>query len=106
MRCAGERDPAAGWALFEHLVTHEGQATTAELVGAARAVGVDEKAFRGCLADDRYVPQIAEDTLRAQQLGLDLNILGVWVDGWRIDNLGDPDHVHAAVQRALDGSAP
>ncbi|HUQ06726.1 MAG TPA: thioredoxin domain-containing protein [Kofleriaceae bacterium] len=106
MRCAGERDASASWAMFEHLVDHEGQATTALLVTASRAIGVDERAFRACLADDRHLPEITEDTLRAQQLGLDLNILGVWVDGWRIDNLGDLDHVHRAVQRAVDGVAP
>jgi hypothetical protein len=106
MRCAGERVAAASWAMFEHLADHEGQATTAELLAAARAVGVDERTFRACLAEDRHVPEITEDTLRAHQLGLDLNILGVWVDGWRVDNLGDPDHVFRVVQDALDRPAP
>lgn len=107
MRCAG--DHGKSWELFEHMADHELHATTPQLVEAARAIGLDARAldaFRACVTEDRYLEQVTEDTLRAEQLGLELNVLGIWVDGVRIDNPGDADHVYLTVQRLIGGAAP
>ncbi len=104
LRCADAQGQA--WRLFDHLVDHEGRATTPELVAAARAVALDEPSFRACVAADRHLEAITEDRLRAEQLGLDLNVLGIWVDGQRVDNVGDEAHVLQTIGQALAVAGP
>ncbi|MBZ0236332.1 MAG: thioredoxin domain-containing protein, partial [Deltaproteobacteria bacterium] len=104
LRCADEQEKS--WALLEHLAVHDGRATWPELLAGARAAGIDDRAFRACVLADRHLERITEDNLRADQLGLDLNILGIWVDGWRIDSPGDEAHVLGMVERVLETGAP
>lgn len=107
MRCAG--DHGKSWEMFEHLAGHDRSASATDVVEAARAIGLGADAvdaLRACISEDRHLEQITEDTLRAEQLGLDLNVLGIWVDGIRVDNPGDEDHVHRTVQQLLDRGAP
>jgi hypothetical protein len=110
LRCADEQGSQKSFAMFSYLSDHAERATTPQLRAAAHVVAsrisFDETRFRSCLAEDRHIDQITEDRLRAEQLGLELDIVGVWADGWRIDNLGDVAHVLGAVQQRLDGAAP
>jgi hypothetical protein len=110
LRCADEQGTRYSYALFDVLEERTGRATTPELLAAAhqvaRYIKLDEKRFRACLAEDRHIDAITEDRLRAEQLGLELDILGIWVNGARVDNLGDPAHVTGTVQKALDRAAP
>jgi hypothetical protein len=110
LRCADEQRSKNSFALFDVLRDHTERATTPQLLAAAhrvaRFISFDEKRFRACLADDRHIDQITEDRLRAEQLGLELDIVGIWVDGWRIDNVGNALHVTGVVQQRLGGAAP
>lgn len=72
-----------------------------DLIAAARAAGLRERPFRACLDADRHLERVVENNRRADQLGLELNILGVWVNGHRVDRLGDPAHVRATIESAL-----
>lgn len=88
MRCAEEQ--GRGWAIAVALARGTPAASLVELEARATAAGLDATAFRTCLATDRWIPTVAENVARAQALGLDLNMIGIWIDGMRIESLSDP----------------
>ncbi len=99
LRCADEQGDSV--TLLARLLDGAGRATTDDLIAAARAAGLRERPFRACLDADRHLERVVENNRRADQLGLELNILGVWVNGHRVDRLGDPAHVRATIESAL-----
>lgn len=100
LRCADEQGKS--WALLERLLDTPTRGGSDELVEAGSAVGLEPTAFRACLTGDRHLERVVENKLRAEQLGLEMNIVGVWVNGTRLDQLGDPGHVRATIDRLLD----
>lgn len=99
LRCAEEQQ--RGWHLLERLLDVPTRAATRELLDAARAAGLDARPFGACLADDRHLPSVVENLRRAEQLGLELNIPGLWIDGARLDRLGEPEHVRTLIETAI-----
>lgn len=98
MRCAEEQHH--GWDLAIELAGASPAASLAELEAHAAAIHLDAAAFHACLASDRWLPMVAENVARAQVLGMELNMVGIWVDGVRVENLADPRAAVAEV-RAL-----
>ncbi|HUH05658.1 MAG TPA: thioredoxin domain-containing protein [Kofleriaceae bacterium] len=99
LRCADEQGKS--WALLERLLETPTRGGSDELVEGAAAVGVEPAGFRACLTEDRHLERVVENTLRAEQLGLEMNVVGIWVNGRRLDQLGDTRHVRATIDRAL-----
>jgi len=99
MRCAEEQ--GRGWAIAVELARGTPAASLLDLEARAAAAGVEATAFRACLASDRWLPTVFENVARAQVLGLDLNMIGIWVDGVRIEALTDPAAAIAEVRARL-----
>ncbi|CAN5841497.1 hypothetical protein BH11MYX3_BH11MYX3_13980 [soil metagenome] len=88
LRCA--EDQGRGWALALALSRGTPAASVTDLDARAVAAGVEPTAFRACMASDRWIPTVFENVARAQVLGLEMNMIGIWVDGMRIESLSDP----------------
>lgn len=99
LRCAD--DQGKSWALLERLLETPTRGGSDELVEAGAAVGVEPAAFRTCLTGDRHLERVVENTLRAEQLGLEMNVVGIWVNGRRLDQLGNADHVRQTIDHAI-----
>jgi hypothetical protein len=99
LRCADAQH--RGWPMFGRLLDVPTRGARDELVEAAAAVELDPAAFRACLDADRHVEAIAENKLRAEQLGLEMNIVGIWIDGHRLERIGDADYVRATLDKSL-----
>lgn len=99
LRCAEEQ--GRGWPLAVALGAGDPAASIAAIEAHVAAVGADLIAFRSCFASDRWLPTIFENVTRAQVLGLELNVLGMWVDGVRVDDVGSPAGAVAGVRAAL-----
>ena len=100
LRCAEEQ--GRSWPLALSLSRGTPVASLADLESRAAAAGLEPAAFRACLATDRWLPTVAENVGRAQALGLDLNVIGIWVDGMRIEALSDPSAAIAEVRARLN----
>jgi hypothetical protein len=100
LRCA--EDQRRGWPLLARLLEVPTRGGTSELAEAASAAGLEPSAFAACLAADRHLEVVVENTLRAEQLGLEMNILGIWVNGVRLDQLGDAEHVRRSIDQHLN----
>ncbi len=96
MRCAEEQ--GHGWAIAVALSRGTPAGTSTDLDARAVATGVEPTAFRACMATDRWLPMVFENVTRAQVLGLELNMVGIWVDGMRIESLSDPAAAVAEVR--------
>lgn len=115
MHCVGGDTCARGTALVRGLVEQFGSRVRVELGDAfsdadpvrirnaiaLRCAEEQQRDVRACLAEDRHLPIVVENLRRAEQLGLELNIVAIWIDGARIDNVGDPDHVRATIDAAI-----
>jgi hypothetical protein len=99
LRCAD--DQRRGWPMFMRLLDVPTRGTREEMVEAAAAIGLDPAAFRACFDADRHVEVIVENKLRAEQLGLEMNIVGIWIDGQRLERIGDAAYVRATLDAAL-----
>lgn len=99
MRCAD--DQKQGWPMFVRLLDEPTQGTREELLAAAAAIHLDPAAFGACLDADRHVDAISENKLRAEQLGLEMNIVGIWIDGARLERIGDADYVRTTLDATL-----
>jgi hypothetical protein len=99
LRCAD--DQKRGWPMFLRLLDVPTQGTREELLAAGAAIQLDAAAFRACLDADRHVEAIVENKLRAEQLGLEMNIVGIWIDGRRLERIGDADYVRATLDTTL-----
>ncbi len=88
MRCAEEQ--GRGWAIAVALARGAPAASSIDLDARAAASGVELNAFHGCMATDRWLPTVFENVARAQVLGLQMNMIGIWIDGMRIESLSDP----------------
>lgn len=99
MRCAEEQ--GKGWPLALALSRGAAAASLADLEARTAAAGVEPAAFRACLATDRWIPTVFENVARAQVLGLDMNMIGIWIDGMRIESLSDPAAATAEVRARL-----
>ena len=96
MRCAEEQ--GRGWALAVALAHGSPAGSFTDLDARAVATGLESKAFRACMASDRWLPTVFENVVRAQVLGLDMNMVGIWIDGMRIESLSDPAAAAAEVR--------
>jgi hypothetical protein len=96
MRCAEEQ--GRGWAIAVALSHGTPAASVTDLEARAAAAGVEPSAFRACMATDRWLPTVFENVARAQVLGLDLNMVGIWIDGMRIESLSDAAAAAAEVR--------
>ena len=99
MRC-GE-DQGRGWPTAVALAHGAPAASLADLESRAGTIGLDLPAFRTCMATDRWLPTVFENVARAQVLGLDLNMIGIWIDGMRIESISDPAAAIAELRNRL-----
>jgi hypothetical protein len=99
LRCAD--DQKQGFPMLVRLLDVPTQGTREELLAAGAAIQLDVAAFRACLDADRHVEAIVENKLRAEQLGLEMNIVGIWIDGDRLERIGEAAYVRATLDRAL-----
>lgn len=101
--CAAEQDRF--WPYHELLFTsfrERGRAAydVARLKEYATRLGLDRKSFDACLADQKYLPKLAEDF----QAGLDLGVQGTpafFVNGQKIDGLVPFEVMAEAIDKAL-----
>jgi len=99
LRCAEEQ--GRGWPLARALSIPPPAASLAEIEARGVTAGVEPAAFRACMATDRWLPTVAENVGRAQALGLELNVIGIWIDGMRVEALDDPAAAIAEVRARL-----
>ncbi len=102
LRCApdAKRDD-----LLRALAASFGHGQIDELVDKATALGIDRESFLECLQADRYLPGILENIAMAKRLGLERNILGIFANGVRIGDLGDPAKVLDHLNTVFTGAA-
>ncbi|WP_428263316.1 thioredoxin domain-containing protein [Haliangium sp.] len=62
---------------------------------------IDPQRVRDCLASDRFLPLIVENLAMARRLGLERSVPGLFVNGVRIGDLGDPESVLQQIDEAL-----
>ncbi len=99
MRCAEEQ--GKGWALAVALSGDQPTVALADLDLRASEVGVAVPAFQACVASDRWLPTIFENVTRANLIGMEMNVLGIWIDGVRVEHLTDPSAAVAQVRDLL-----
>ncbi len=99
LHCAAEQGDF--WPLMLRLLQAERPVLIDELADAAAAAGLDRARMERCLLDDRYLPDVLENLLYAERLGLERSVPALFLDGRRLMDLGKLDRVIEQVDAIL-----